>query len=229
MLASAMSESYDVDPGGDLKIVLSLLAQPFAPCKCDKELLPKSNDGEEAHHIGNVSSATQDESLPHTPDQPPELVSKVSSKHLTLASRRFKKMLGGDWIEARTFHPDGCRHVNMEGLDPTALKILMNIIHGKTRKVPRSVDLELLAKIAVVVDDLECLEEVELFADMWLEGKSIPDEMTRDLIMWILISATFQQHELLRQTTRTAILCGTGPFESLGLPIPIWIIGEWLA
>lgn len=227
MLAT-MSESYDVDPDGDLKIVLSLLAHPFAPWKYDQELLTTSDDDEEAHDIGNVSPATQDESLPHTPDQPAELVLKVSSKHLTLASRRFKRMLEGDWIEARTFHPAGCRHVNMEGLDSTALQILMNIIHGKTRKVPRSVDLELLAKIAVVVDDLECLEEVELFAEMWLEGlkHSIPEEMTRDLVLWILISATFQQDELLRQTTRTAILCSTAPFESLGLPIPIWIIGE---
>lgn len=36
--------------------------------------------------------------------------------------------------------------------DADALLILMHIMHGQTRRVPRSVSLELLAKIAVLPD-----------------------------------------------------------------------------
>lgn len=225
--ASTMSESYDVDPDGDLKIVLSLSTSPFAQWKGDQELSPDDSNAD-ANDIKDAHLAAEDSLLGSTPCQPIELRLKVSSKHLTLASRRFKKMLGGNWLEARTVHPDGCRHVNMEYFDPAALKILMDIIHGRTRKVPRSVELELLAKIAVLVDDLECYEEVEVFSELWLgELKhSTPDDLSRDLVLWILISIVFRQLDLFQRTTRTAIMCGTGPFESLELPIPKSVIGK---
>lgn len=226
-----MSESYDVDPDGDLKIVLSLPTHPLAAWEGDQDLLPNDSNAN-ADDIEDIPMAPYEaRPLPSTLSQSTELRLKVSSKHLTLASRRFKKMLGGNWVEAQTIHPDGCRHVNMEDFDPTALKIVMNIIHGRTRKVPRSVDLELLTNIAVLVDDLECYEEIEVFSDLWIgELKhSIPDELARELVLWICVSTVFRQSGLFSRTTRTAILWSTGPFESLGLPIPKPIIGKYLS
>jgi hypothetical protein len=77
-----------------------------------------------------------------------------------LASERFKKMLTGDWSKAITVYSDGCRHINLGhyNSDPLALQIRLHVIHGKTRDIPRNIDLEMLAKVAVLVDDFELLE-----------------------------------------------------------------------
>lgn len=77
-------------------------------------------------------------------------------------------MLKGGWKEVHTLRSDGCGPLYVEGWDPDALLILMNIIHGRTRKIPRSVNLEMLANIAVLVDYYECVEVVEVFSEMWL-------------------------------------------------------------
>jgi len=154
---------------------------------------------------------------------------KVSSKHLSLASRRFKIMLRGNWEEAKTVHEDGCRHVTLDsGFDPGALKLLLDIIHGKTSKVPRSLNLEMLAKLSVLVDDFECYEEVDVFVDIWLDSLPIspPTEYGRDLVLWILVSSVFRKSELYKSTTRTAILRSTEPIQTLGLPVRGIIVGK---
>jgi hypothetical protein len=170
-----------------------------------------------------------DETIPDGVEHPPgQLQLKVSSKHLMVASPRFKKMLSGDWVEAKTIHPDGYRHVELEGFDPEGTQIVLNILHGKTRRVPRTVDLELLAKIAVVVDDLECHEEVEVFSDMWIAKSraSVPIEYDRDLILGILVASVFRKPDLFKSTTRTAILWSPSPIQTLGLPIRQSVVGE---
>ncbi|KAK3081788.1 hypothetical protein LTS18_002708, partial [Coniosporium uncinatum] len=74
----------------------------------------------------------------------------ISSHHLTLASPYYARMLKGKWMEADTLRKNGCVEVEVEDVDADALVILMKIIHGKTRTVPRAVTLEMLAKIAVI-------------------------------------------------------------------------------
>lgn len=60
----------------------------------------------------------------------------------------------------------------MEGFDEQSVEIVLNIIHGKGRKVPRKIDLHLLVDIAILVDDLECYEEMEMVADLWIDSLS---------------------------------------------------------
>ena len=182
-----MSESsYEVDSDGDLLIILSIPREPFALWEIVEAPGPSLPTGPPA--IGNpgVFYVPSDEPTPDGVEHPSrQLQLKVSSKHLMIASPRFKKMLSGDWVEAKTIHPDGYRHVELEGFDPEGTKMVLNILYGKTRRIPRTVDLELLAKIAVVVDDLECYEEVEVFSDMWIAKSraSVPMEYDRDLIL----------------------------------------------
>jgi hypothetical protein len=40
-----------------------------------------------------------------------------------------------------------------DNFDPQALQILLHIIHGKTRMIPRFIDLEMMAKVAVLLCD----------------------------------------------------------------------------
>lgn len=64
---------------------------------------------------------------------------------------------------------DGLHHWKFEAMfDPEAFEIVMKIIHGKTRDIPRTVKLELLAGISAVVDDLECHDALWFFAKGWL-------------------------------------------------------------
>lgn len=63
-------------------------------------------------------------------------------------------MLSGDWDKANKVYSDGCRHVELEDIfDLTALRILLHILYGKPRSVPRSFELEMLTRVAVLVDD----------------------------------------------------------------------------
>ena len=103
----------------------------------------------------------------------------------------------------------------------------MNIIHGHTRKVPRSVSLEILAKFAVLVDYYECFEAVEVFTDMWINElkEDLPKTYSRDLILWIWISWVFRQAEQFTATTGIALKQSRGPIQTLGLPIPERIVG----
>ena len=43
--------------------------------------------------------------------------------------------------------------------------IVMDIIHGRTNPVPRSIDLKLLVKIALVIDFFDCHEVVAVHTD----------------------------------------------------------------
>ncbi|ELQ33835.1 hypothetical protein OOU_Y34scaffold00868g2 [Pyricularia oryzae Y34] len=205
-----MPETYIVDPNGD--IIIRLLFSPsetFAPWREKENTEPDSD---------NVKSLGHD-----------EFEAKVSSRHLALASYYFEAMLSGPWLEAVSC-ADGLRHVCLkdeEGFDPDALKILLNVIHGKNRIVPRSVDFEMLAKIAVMVDYFQCHEALEVYINIWIEPftrKPLPTSLSRDLVLWILISSVFNKPIILKSATKIAILHGAGPMPTMKLPIMSSII-----
>ena len=245
----------EIDPSGDLLIIITPSTEPLAPWPCPNERLAiedeengdKLADKDQAMEVEGhggeeerVSSV--DESMPS--DQPSEtaeptpsetedlsasaeaeesqLSLKVSSKHLCLASRRFGRMLTGDWAEAHTVHEDGLRHVEIEGFDPEAYKIIMHAIHGNYRKVPRKVDdLDLLLQLALIVDDLDCHESIELLCDTWLEKWKAVEihQVDRVLIIWIFISSVLRHEPIFVRATYQAIVSSPVPVPTLGLPI----------
>lgn len=220
-----MSKTVELDPEGDLMIVLSTTE---ASSKYPGHVC-LANDPCQEH-----CSAAEDKISPPISSHPNSLDRtlsfKVSSKHVSLASRRFRKMLSGEWTEATTVHPDGCRHVELKGFNSEATNVVLSIIHGKTRSVPRSVGFDLLVMIALLVDDLECHEEVEVFSDMWIEGlrADLPLEWGQDVIPWILVSSVFRKPKIFQTATRTAIVHSPDSIDSLGLPIGRWVFGEYI-
>lgn len=132
-----MAELYVLDPDSDLTVTHRPLRGPFAPWNCSE----------------GPSDIRDGELLPL-----PELRFKVSSKHLTLASPYFKKMLEGPYKEANL----PCPEVTIEEFDSEALKILLNIIHGKNSNIPRFLSLDMLAKVSEWVDYLDCFEQAEV-------------------------------------------------------------------
>ncbi|CVK98723.1 uncharacterized protein FMAN_08477 [Fusarium mangiferae] len=95
----------------------------------------------------------------------------VSGKHLELASPIFKTMVTGPFSEGKA-DSSGFRLITASDWDPEAFKIILNIMHGYNRDVPRSLSLEMLVKVAMIVNYYDCLESVELYTDIWLEGFS---------------------------------------------------------
>lgn len=217
-----MAELYVVDPDGDFIIVHRAVRESFAPWNRAEEPLDIEESEPNAKVI-EAPSVSYGDSAIHI--SPLELRFKVSSKHLCLASYRFRKMLAGDNKET-TLH-----QVIIEDFDSEALKILLNIIHGKNSKVPRFLSLEMVAKVSEWVHDLDCYEQVEIFGDIWITQleTSVPEAYDRDLILWIFISFVFRQSGLFKAATRTAILHGSSPFQTLELPISNMIAGEWFA
>jgi hypothetical protein len=136
-------------------------------------------------------------------------------------------MLKGDWKESKTLQTYGWLRLETSDWDIGAVKILMDVIHGRTRKVPRIIDLELLAKIAVLVDYYELsLEVIEIFSTMWIENlrSTMPEICSRDLMLWVCISWVFKQPDIFQEATKVAVMYSTGPVQTMKLPIPERIV-----
>ncbi|KAH8886461.1 hypothetical protein GQ53DRAFT_750706 [Thozetella sp. PMI_491] len=238
-----MAKLYEIDPEADVLVVVSEPTSPFAPWEPSKpaaaavsatpvvsspyanlfpdRLLVQSGltrtPAPVSSPYGNLFPARL---LSYTgltrpaPAPAPALHIKASSRHLSLASKAFRSKL--QFADAK---PDGRVHISVDGFDPAAVKIVLDAVHGRGRRVPRSVDLETLAKIAAFVDKFQLFEAVEVYAERWIDGLSAPEAYGRDLILWIYVAYVFHQNDLFAEATKTAITQSTEPIRNLGLPI----------
>jgi hypothetical protein len=154
----------------------------------------------------------------------------VSSRHLRLASTRFESMLSrGNWKEGLPNEKDGLYHISAEDWDKEALLILLNVLHHHNRQVPRSVSLEMLARIAVLIDYYDCAEAVEFCTERWVESlrktSTVPLSLCRELLLWMCIAWVLRLPHEFTQATAVAIK-GNGRLSTLGLPITS-CIGKW--
>jgi hypothetical protein len=111
-----------------------------------------------------------------------------------LASPRLRKTFSGAWKETADRDGDGLLTWHIADLfDPDAFIIVMNVIHGLNRQIPLAVHIELLAKIAVVTDYLQCHESMEVLSNLWIDSlrASLPNSYCRELIFWIMASSIF--------------------------------------
>lgn len=146
---------------------------------------------------------------------------RVFSRHLILASSNFKMMLTGRCQESRIQSEDKYL-IKVEDWDANAFIILMNIIHGRFRSIPRSIDLETLAKIAVLVDYYNCHEVVELAVEMWIKRLKwpLPTTYCRELVLWLHVSWVFCEADIFEEITRTTLRTMKGQLCTMRLPIP---------
>ncbi|KAK8029503.1 hypothetical protein PG993_010794 [Apiospora rasikravindrae] len=240
---------YDIDQEGDIELILRNPNVPFAewhedlpdewsfwePLAGGKRMAKKSKGF--ARLFKSLDPGYEPEGLPlaannakdvpaseshdiTTADDGVEIHMRLSSKHLILASTYFQKMLQGPWEESKT------RTLEAFDWDADAMLILMNIIHGRTRRVFRSISLEMLAKIASLVDYYDCHEIVELYADCWISNlkHNLPKEYSRDLVLWLSISCVFSQGSLFQTLTKVVMKEARGPLPTLNLPIPQHIV-----
>lgn len=153
---------------------------------------------------------------------------RLSSRHLISASPYFRKILTGPWIESAP-RAEGRYEIPATDWDENALKLLMDIVHGNSQNVPRSIDLELLAKVAVLVDYYKCYDVIKFYSDTWIEclGKTVKvDRYSRESLLVLFISCIFMHGTMFRDLTKQAMLQTREPLQSLGLPFPEGLIGQ---
>ncbi|KAL6922979.1 hypothetical protein FSST1_000253 [Fusarium sambucinum] len=152
----------------------------------------------------------------------------VSGKHLVLASSYFKKMFSGPFIEGKAHHQSGLRQVTASDWDPKAFNIVLTAIHGYHREVPRFLDLEMLAKVAMVVDYYECHEIVELYAEIWIGGlkSEVPTDYGRDCILCLFVSWVFLQPKMFQAMARLVLSHSGKTIDAGDIPIPSNILDE---
>ncbi|KAG4282145.1 hypothetical protein FPRO04_13433 [Fusarium proliferatum] len=152
----------------------------------------------------------------------------VSGKHLELASPIFKTMVTGPFAEGKA-DSSGFRLIKTSDWDPEAFKIILTIMHGYNRDVPKSLSLEMLVKVAMIVDFYDCLESVEPYTDIWLETlrSELPKVYGRDSIFCVVISWVFSEPIMFRNMSQLALIHSQKLIEAPDLPIPGAILGRF--
>jgi hypothetical protein len=140
----------------------------------------------------------------------------------------FKKLLTGLWKESVNFLQKGSVEITTESWDIEAFLILLRIVHCQFSQMPRKLTVEMLAKVAVIADYLDCKDVTRFFADVWIEAfeEKFPTTYSRELILWLWISWAFQYEKRFKMITSTVMSHSNGEINSLGLPIPDRVIGK---
>lgn len=235
-----MSEVHEVQEGGDTLLILRNPGATFATHNTEDEWLNAlpGHQSELSKRYESSIIQKNSHSAPHetfaddtslTEDKPEALHMRfrVSSAILINTSAYFKKSLSGDWNETEP-EPGYKWTLTANNWDGEAFHLLIRILHHKTREVPRTIGLEKLAKIAVLVDYYGCHEAVELWAETWISNPAsdmIECFYSRELLLKLTISWVFSDRRNFRSLTKVAIRTSRGPIPTLGLPIPYQVVG----
>lgn len=237
-----MSDSvmHEIDPGGDTLLILRHSDAPFAVCDIDElwpNALPRHQSAKSKEQelsilsreptdggdgvLSGISSPEEDkQGLKHTRY-------KSCSHILKRTCSYFARLMSSKWQEAES--EEGYQWtIRATDWDDEAVTLLMNILHHRTRLIPRKISLEMLTKIAVLVDYYGCLEAVELWAEIWMAelGSVASDQYSRGLLLRLTVAMVFPDKKSFSTLTKYAIRSSRGPIHTLGLPIPQQIVGE---
>lgn len=137
---------------------------------------------------------------------------QVSSRHLMLASPVFAAMLDRNkFKEGVTLHSEGSVEIELPDDDPDAFIVLLNVVHGHTRTVPRRTTLFMLNQIAILVNKYHMVEVIEVFSDMWirrLSKRGLPDRYVgyrQEVMSWLFISWVFEKPKIFKPMTMVMI------------------------
>ena len=202
----------------------------FDESPIEKSMADQDGAGlQESPTLNDIGSEDESESEP----EHQQIRFRVSSKHLTLASSVFKAMLAREFKEGATLRSTGTIDLHLPDDHPAALLICLNIVHGDSKKVPRKVDLRMLAEIAIIVDKYELHNAVGIKSYLWIDclKDSIPQSFNEDLLRWICISWVFKCTVEFRESTRIAEQQSVFNVEEEmedNLPIPDSVISKLL-
>jgi len=238
---------YTMDPYGEVVLTLHCPDEPFAAfpsfsshfgqTTAVSSLGPSANsstgtvDLSEKEVDGRESSEKEEAEETEAPTKP--VTFRVSSRHLILASPVFKALLTGGWKEGQPTI-NGEYQITAEGWEADAMVVFLDALHGRYLKIPKTVTLELLAKIAVIVDYYAAHEAMHLLYPLWVRhlrartffAKGPPNP--RELAMWICITWVFSDEPTFVTIVRGAVEHNATEFWAWELPIPGAVIGKLL-
>lgn len=142
-------------------------------------------------------------------------------------------MLSATFSEGLALRSAGKLELPLPSDDPDAFEILLGIIHGRSKSVPRQVNLDLLSRLAIAVDKYELQEAVEVYSEAWIKSlqDTFPTCFTSDIPRWLLISWVFEKTLEFERATKIFQLESISVLEEgelCDLPIPISIIGIYV-
>jgi hypothetical protein len=168
---------------------------------------------------------------------PNKIESQVSTKHLSIASPVFSKMIQGNFQESQP-NDEGLLEIRASDWNTRALLTFLDIIHGHHRQVPRKLDLDTVTQIGFLVDYYDCLEIVQVFFDHWvthlsdwwkygwlLFDKSSIRPFGKAEAVLLFIALTFQSPVVFKNLTICAIRTTSSLVET-HLPIPSQILDQ---
>ena len=159
-----------------------------------------------------------------------EVVCQVSSRHLSLASKVFGHNFFGKSLEHDSSTDRNLVTIPLLEDNFHAMVMLLNIVHGLTRSVPRQVGMDSLLQAAILINKYEFHEVAEIYTDMWLDclRPKMPTRLHQDLASWIYICWVLEKPVDLNTLTKIAIReTNYGLVDPDGvIPIPYWINGR---
>lgn len=207
-----------MDPSGDVVLTLRNPNELFAPCP---QLSTLATTESPAALDSNTNGSKTDAST--------KLVTfRISSRHLILASPVFKALLTGGWKEGEPTSK-GEYHITAEGWDVGAMVIFLDILHGRNMRVPKTVTLELLAKLAVIVDYYAAHEAMYLLYPRWIEDLRRPPgaiDSLRDITMRVCITWVFSDEPNFITAVRAAVQHASTNLMTGDLPIPETVVSK---
>ena len=154
------------------------------------------------------STPEQTDCQPLEPPRAPARVYRVSSRHLINASAIFRSQLTGP-SAASLLCEHGNYHLSTTDWDADAFSMLLNMFHLRYRQIPKRLELEMFAKMAVLVDHYNCWEAFDLIVPIWVRASrktSWADaDYGRNTMLWMIISWVFKLPEEFRKATAAAI------------------------
>ncbi|KAK6432593.1 hypothetical protein LTR95_011237 [Oleoguttula sp. CCFEE 5521] len=108
------------------------------------------------------------------------------------------------------------------------MEILLNIIHGRTRRVPQQVDIQFFKQVVGLVDKYEFHEVAEAFTDMWFDSlqPSVLTGQGQHLLSGIFICLVLRRPSEYVSLTRRAIWETDCEFEDDDGFVPYWIFQD---
>ena len=211
-----MSPSKDMifDPSGDVLLVLSKKMPTSSPPAAEPDKVASDSDKEQLEN--EAGEATQ----PEVQQATEEVEVKVSSRHLALASPVFRTMFDGGFKER--VQPGNDPHkVHLPEDDYDALLILLRVIHGLNKSVPRLIVKDLFVRVIVLLDKYKMYECALVYTDLWFDDLwPRHDETPPHLVDWIFICWALDKFSEFDKLVRLAVFECTFHFEDNGLPLP---------
>jgi len=229
------SDRYHFSDYSDTILTLKNPNQRFAPWNKSHADFPppqlgENVDMETADIVEDAAELTDDND--GDDEYNPSVLFHVDSQCLIRSSRVFKATLTGPWTES-SLEPTTIQghkyNLTAHGFDPEALTIVFDVLHYCTSRVPASISLEILCKIAVIVDYYALHEAVHFFARSWLTAPlddKPPTKYGRDAIMWLCIVSVWRLETGIQLSTAVIVRECNEEIRTLGLPISDTAVGE---